>query len=136
MKALIVTNIPEEKINEEHPLYREAQYTLANINKSLSKFKTIVFIMNQSDNAFEIILNKNIKIENCKKDFYIFKKEKEDDNLFNNKEFKKLFRKKNIKDIYISGFNLGNEITNLALESILGRYKTKVIKKSSFNFFN
>lgn len=126
MKALIVTNIQDEYFKENNFLNIKAFDVVSNINKLLPKFDFIIFIVNNL-NTFENNIHKSLEIDKCKKDFYIFKKEK-NHNLFKNNEFKELLTKKEINTIYISGFYLEYEVKNLALSSIKSNYKTVVIE--------
>jgi hypothetical protein len=126
MNALIVTDIRDEYFKENNFLNIEVLDIVSNINKLLSKFEIVIFMVRESNDIFETNIHESLKIENCKKDFYIFKKQK-NNNLFKNPEFKELFLKKNVDTIYISGFYLEYEVKKLALASVKSNYKTIVI---------
>lgn len=134
MKALIVTDVIDEYFKEDNILNIKAFNVVNNINKLLSKFDLIVFLINSSNYILETKIHRSLELENCKNDFYIYKKKDNKDNLFSNVEFRQLFQEKNIDEIYIVGYDLTGEIEQLVVKSRDLNYKTIVIEDATMSF--
>ena len=131
MKALIITNVQDEFFENES-LNLKSNKVISIINEILPIFDLVIFTLNNKENIFDINLHKNLILKNCKKDFYIFKKENEI-NLFFNDEFKKLLKEKNVKEIFVSGFVLDEDVQNTAVASSISNYKTTVIEDATLS---
>lgn len=132
MRALIVTDIIDEYFKQDSILDISAFNTVKTINKLLTQFEFVVFLINKSNYVFETKVHKSIELQNCKQDFYIYKKKSDKDYVFKNKEFQKLFKEKDINEFYIAGFDLAGEIKNIALKSRSLNNKTIVIDDASY----
>jgi hypothetical protein len=130
MKALIITPIEDVFFWENNFLNITSFNVIEVINQLLLKFDLNVFIIKESNDICETKIHKSLNLNNCKKDFYIFKKKKNNDNIFKNKEFKELFNKKEIDAIYIAGVDLNGEIKKMAVAASKSGYKTVVVENA------